>query len=157
MNIDFRSQLTDIVAFVSERNEFNTEELELMSSHQALRFIILPDWQYFVGHRFIRDISSTIILAADYEISEKWSVMAGEKYDLKSLAKVEDEDGNIETKPKNLKTSLVLSRYFHDWVGSLTLDLDPVRNDNSYRSDITPRGLQRTTPRRFGFKAPLIV
>ena len=90
-------------------------------------------------------------MAADYRISEKWSVTAGEKYDLKSLAKVEDEDGNIETEPQNLKTSLVLSRYFHDWVGSLTLELDPIRNDNSYRFDITPRGLEKTPTRRFWF------
>ena len=151
VNIDFRSQLTDIVAFVSERNEFNTEELEFDVLTSGFEIYNSPDWQYFIGHSFIREISSTIILAADYNISEKWSVTAGEKYDFKSLAKVEDEDGNIETKPKNLKTNFVLSRYFHDWVGSLTLELDPVRNDNSYRFDITPRGLQRTTPRRFWF------
>ena len=151
VNIDFRSQLTDIVAFVSERNEFNTEELEFDVLTSGFEIYNPPDWQYFIGHRFIRDISSTIILAADYKISEKWSVMGGERYDLKSLSKVEDEDGNIETKSKNLKTNLVLSRYFHDWVGSLTLELDPVRNDNSYRFDITPRGLQRTTPQRFWF------
>ena len=90
-----------------------------MFSPQALRFIILQ-----IGNISsaidLSEISSTIISAADYKISEKWSVTAGEKYDFKSLAKVEDEDGNIETKPKNLKTNLVLSRYFHDWVGSLT-------------------------------------
>jgi hypothetical protein len=155
VNIDFRSQLTDIVAFVSERNEFNTEDLEFDVLSSGFEIYNPPDWQYFVGHRFIRDISSTIILAADYRISEKWSVTAGERYDLKSLAKVEDEDEDgdvdVETKPKNLRTNFVLSRYFHDWVGSLTLELDPVRNDNSYRFDITPRGLQRTTPRRFWF------
>ena len=149
MNIDFRSQLTDVVAFVSERNEFNTEELEFDVLSSGVEIYNPPDWQYFIGHRFIRDISSTIILAADYKISEKWSVTAGEKYDLKSLAKV--EDGDVETKSRNLRTNFVLSRYFHDWVGSLTLELDPIRNDNSYRFDITPRGLQKTTPRRFWF------
>ncbi len=151
VNLDFRSQLTDVVAFVSERNEFNTEEFEFDVVSSGFEIYSPPDWQYFVGHRFIRDISSTIILAADYRISEKWSIMASEKYDLKSLAEVEDEDGDVETKPKNLKTNFVLSRYFHDWVGSLTLELDPVRNDNSYRFDITPRGLQKTAPRRFWF------
>ena len=151
VNLDFRSQLTDIVAFVSERNEFNTEDFEFDVLSSGFEIYNPPDWQYFVGHRFIRDISSTIILAADYKISEKWSVTAGEKYDLKSLAKVEDEEGEVETKPRNLKTNFVLSRYFHDWVGSLTLELDPVRNDSSYRFDITPKGLQRTTPRRFWF------
>ncbi len=151
VNLDFRSQLTDVVAFVSERNEFNTEKLEFDVLSSGVEIYNLPDWQYFVGHRFIRDISSTIILAADYKISEKWSVTAGEKYDLKSLAEVEDKDGNVDTKPKNLKTNFVLSRYFHDWVGSLTLELDPIRSDNSYRFDITPRGLEKTPTRRFWF------
>jgi hypothetical protein len=139
-----------MVAFVSERNEFNTEEFQFDVLSSGFEIYNPPDWQYFIGHRFIRDISSTIILAADYKISEKWSVLAGEKYDLKSLARAEGEDGDLENKPKNLRTNFVLSRYFHDWIGSLTLELDPVRNDNSYRFDITPKGLQKTS-RRFWF------
>lgn len=150
INIDFRSQLTDVVTFVSERNEFNTEEFKFDVFSSGLEFYNVPSWQYFIGHRFIRDISSTIILAADYRISEKWSVMFGEKYDLKSLATEIDSEGNVVQKPRNLKTNLVLSHYFHDWIANLTLELDPVRNDNSYRFDITPRGLQRTV-RRFWF------
>lgn len=151
VHLDFRSQLTDVVAFVSERNEFNTEELRFDVISTGVEIFNPPDWQYFIGHRFIRDISSTIILATNYKISEKWSVMAGQKYDLRSLEKVDEEEGDVETESRNLKTNFVLSRYFHDWVGSITLELDPVRNDSSYRFDITPRDLQRTTPRRFWF------
>ncbi|TVM03928.1 MAG: hypothetical protein CV087_02610 [Candidatus Brocadia sp. WS118] len=152
VNIDFRSQLTDIVAFVSERNEFNTEEFQFDVLSSGFEVFNPPDWQFFVGHRFIRDISSTVILAAEYTISEKWKVMGGEKYDFKSIELVEDEDNDIdrENKSQNLKTNFILSRYFHDWVGSLTLELDPVRDDNSYRFDITPKGLERKT-RRFWF------
>jgi hypothetical protein len=79
-------------------------------------------------------------------------VLFGEKYDFKSTKIVDVKDGDIDTedKSKNLKTNFVLSRYFHDWVASLTLELDPVRDDNSYRFDITPKGLQKTS-RRFWF------
>ncbi len=152
VNVDFRSQLTDIVAFVSERNEFNTEEFQFDVLSSGFEIYNPPDWQYFIGHRYIRDISSTVILAADYKISEKWSVLVGEKYDFKSTKIVDVKDGDIDTedKSKNLKTNFVLSRYFHDWVASLTLELDPVRDDNSYRFDITPKGLQKTS-RRFWF------
>ncbi|MFN3532004.1 MAG: LPS assembly protein LptD [Candidatus Brocadia sp.] len=150
VNIDFRSQLTDIVTFVSERNEFNTEDFQFDVLTYGFEIYNPPDWQYFIGHRFIRDISSTIIVGADYTISEKWRVMAAEKYDLRSLATEEDKDGDIERRPRNLKTNFVLSRYFHDWVGSLTLELDPVRNDSSYRFDITPKGLEKRS-RRFWF------
>lgn len=150
ISLDFKCQLTDILKFVSERNEFNTEELQFDVLTSGLEIANPPDWQYFVGHRFIRDISSTVILAADYQISEKWSVLAGEKYDLKSVAIDDSQNGDAETKPKNLRTNFVLSRYFHDWVGSLTLELDPVRDDSSYRFDITPKGLQKRT-RRFWF------
>ncbi|KXK31366.1 MAG: hypothetical protein UZ01_00890 [Candidatus Brocadia sinica] len=150
INIDFRSQLTDIVAFVSERNEFNTEDFQFDVFTSGLEIYNPPDWQYFIGHRFIRDISSTLILGADYTISEKWRIMAGEKYDFRSLEIEDGGDRDTENKPKNLKTNFVLSRYFHDWVGSLTLELDPVRNDSSYRFDITPKGLEKRS-RRFWF------
>ncbi len=150
INMDFRCQLNDIVAFISERNEFNTEEFQFDVLSYGAEVINPPDWQFFAGHRFIRDISSTIMLAANYQINEKWSIMGKEKYDLKtSLADDDDGEGRREER-KNLKTSLMLSRYFHDWVGSITLELDPIRNDNSYRFDITPKGLQETT-RRFWF------
>lgn len=152
VNIDFRSQLTDIIAFVSERNEFNTEEFQFDVLSSGFEIYNPPDWQYFIGHRYIRDISSTVILAADYKISEKWGVLFGEKYDFKSTKIVDVKDGDIERedKSRNLKTNLIISRYFHDWVGSLTLELDPVRDDSSYRFDITPKGLQKTS-RRFWF------
>lgn len=150
VNLDFRCQLTDMVTFVSERNEFNTEEFQFDVVSSGIEIYNPPDWQYFIGHRYIRDISSTVILGADYRVSEKWSVLAGEKYDFKSQSADEDRDGDKGGSTRNLKTNFVLSRYFHDWVGSLTLELDPVRNDSSYRFDITPKGLQRT-PSRFWF------
>ncbi|MDN3515115.1 MAG: LPS assembly protein LptD [Candidatus Brocadia sp.] len=150
LHIDFRSQLTDAVAFVSERNEFNTEDFQFDVLTSGFEITNQPDWQYSIGYRYIRDISSTVMAGADYLISEKWRVMAVEKYDLKSLETDEDDEGETKERPKNLKTSFVLSRYFHDWVGSLTLELDPVRDDSSYRFDITPRGLEKRS-RRFWF------
>ncbi|MBE7443903.1 MAG: LPS-assembly protein LptD [Planctomycetia bacterium] len=149
VNIDFRTQLTDIIAFVSERNEFNMEEFQFDVLSSGLEIYNSPDWQYFIEYRYIRDISSTVILAADYKISEKWSVLVGEKYDFNSTKIVDVKDGDIKTedKSRNLKTDLVLSRYFHDWVASLTLELDPVRNDSSYRFDITPKGLEKKSRR----------
>ncbi|MCF6158836.1 MAG: LPS-assembly protein LptD [wastewater metagenome] len=148
INIDFRARLTDIITFVSERNEFNTEEFQFDVLTAGLEFYKPPDWEYFIGHRFIRDVSSTIILGANYHISEKWSVMFVEKYDLESLET--EADGDEEQEPQNLKTSFVLSRYFHDWVASIVLELDPVRDDNSFRFDISPKGMQRIV-RRFWF------
>ena len=144
VNLDFRCKLTDVVTFASERNEFNTSTFQFDVLTSGFEIYNPPDWQYFIGQRFIRDISSALILGADCKISEKWSVMGAEVYDFQSLGT------DMDQRPRNLKTNLALSRYFHDWVGSLTLELDPVRNDNSYRFDVTPRGLQKTT-RRFWF------
>jgi len=142
INFDLRFQLNDTIKFISERNEFNTEELQFDVLTYGIELANPPDWQYFIGHRFIRDISSTIILAADYRISEKWSVKGLEKFDLKSSLVEDSTTSEKKEDKKNLKTSFVLSRYFHDWVGSLILELDPLRKDNSFRFDITPRGLQ---------------
>ncbi len=149
VNIDFRSQLTDTLAFVSERNEYNTETFQFDVLTSGFQIYNPPDWQYFIGQRYIRDISSTLILAADYKISEKWSMQAGEAYDFNSLTKVEGKDGHMENKPRNLKTNLMLYRYFHDWVGILTLSLDPIRNNNSYSFNVSPKGSQQVATRRF--------
>ena len=43
VNLDFRSQLTDVLAFVSERNEFNTEELEFDVLTSGVEIYNLPD------------------------------------------------------------------------------------------------------------------
>ncbi|MBU6391246.1 MAG: LPS assembly protein LptD [Planctomycetes bacterium] len=147
VNLDFRSQLTDVVTFVSDRNEFNTAKYQFDVLTAGLEFYNPPSWQYFAGYRFIRDISSAFILGTDYMISEKWTVRAEEMYDLKSLVVI---NGQEENKPRNLRTNLMLSHYFHDWIGSLTLRLDPVRNDSAYMFDITPKGLQKK-PSRFWF------
>jgi lipopolysaccharide export system protein LptA len=153
VNLDFRCKLTDIVTFTSERNEFNTETFQFDVLTSGVEVYNPPDWQYFIGQRYIRDISSALILGADYKISEKWSIMGYEIYDFRSSVPSSTATGmtGLEQKPRNLKTDLVLSRYFHDWVGSLTLELDPVRNNNNYRFDVTPKGLQRTQLRRFWF------
>ncbi|MGQ3686208.1 MAG: LPS assembly protein LptD [Candidatus Loosdrechtia sp.] len=149
INLDFRAQLTDVVAYVSERNEFNTERFRFDTYSSGLELNNMPNWQYFIVYRFIRDISSNIALGADYRISEKWRVMAAERYDFRSLT-AKDVNGETAQKTRNLSTQFALFYYFHDWVASVSLELDAVRDDRSYRFDIVPRGLERTV-RRFWF------
>ncbi len=148
LNLDFRSQLTDVVSFVSERNEFNVEKFQFDVFNAGFSLYRPPDWEYFVGHRYIFDNSSSLILGANYNISEKWSVLASEYFLLKSVTTINDQ--RFDAEPGNFGTNVVLSRYFHDWVGNLVLKLDPVRNDNTYRFDIAPKGSLRTY-RRFWF------
>ncbi|MDR4508646.1 MAG: LPS assembly protein LptD [Candidatus Brocadiaceae bacterium] len=149
INLDFKCKITDALTFISERNEFNTAEFQFDVLNSGIEINHSPDWHYFVGHRYIRDVSSTLSLAVDYRINEKWSVFGIEKYDLKSFVEESDDAEELGDK-RNLKTNVVLSRYFHDWVGSITLELDPVRDDSSLRFDITPKGLEKTQ-RRFWF------
>lgn len=148
LNLDFKSQLTDVVSFVSERNEFNVEKFQMDVFNAGFSIYNPPDWEYFIGHRYIVDSSSSLILGANYNISEKWSVLASENFILKSETTFNDQ--RIEHESGNFGTNVVLSHYFHDWVGNIVLKLDPVRNDNSYRFDIVPKGSPRSY-RRFWF------
>ncbi|MEK7358862.1 MAG: LPS assembly protein LptD [Planctomycetota bacterium] len=148
LNLDFKSQLTDVVSFISERNEFNVEKFQFDVFNAGFSVYRPPDWEYFVGHRYIADNSSSLILGANYNISEKWSVLASENFLLKSVTTINGQ--RFEEEPRSFGTNVVLSHYFHDWIGNIVLKLDPVRNDNTYSFDVVPKGAPRTY-RRFWF------
>lgn len=148
VNLDFKSQLTDVVSFVSERNEFNVEKFQMDVYSAGFSIYTPPDWEYFIGHRYIVDNSSNLTLGANYNISEKWSVLASETFFFKAVTTLNGQ--TYDPPPGNFGTSVVLSHYFHDWTGNIVLKLDPVRNENSYSFDVVPKGTPRSY-RRFWF------
>ncbi|MEK6738736.1 MAG: hypothetical protein AABY74_08735, partial [Planctomycetota bacterium] len=129
-------------------NEFNVEKFQMDVFNAGFSVYRPPDWEYFVGHRYIADNSSSLILGANYNISEKWSVLASENFLLKSVTTINGQ--RFEEEPRSFGTNVVLSHYFHDWIGNIVLKLDPVRNDNTYSFDVVPKGAPRTY-RRFWF------
>ncbi|HJW86049.1 MAG TPA: LPS assembly protein LptD [Candidatus Brocadiaceae bacterium] len=148
INLDFKSQLTDVVSFISERNEFNVEKFQMDVFNAGFSIYNPPGWEYFIGNRYIVNSSDSLILGANYNISEKWSVLASENFLLDSETVVNGQ--RVDSGPGNFGTNIVLSHYFHDWIGNIVLKLDPVRNDNTYSFDVVPKGAPRTY-RRFWF------
>ncbi len=135
---DLTAQLSDRLAFESERNEFNLAELDFDIVNSGLRFQHTPEWSYFVGHRLIRDVSSSIILSTDYRFTEKWAVAFYEHFDLNAKPIDDLTSQELASRSQNLKTQLVFSRFFHEFRGDFTIQLDEVRNDKLVRFDLVP-------------------
>jgi hypothetical protein len=133
---DFTTQLSDRLTFESERNEFNLAEFGLDVFNSGFGFEHTPVWGYFAGYRFIKNVSSSLILSTDYRLAEKWSISFYEHFDLNAEKDLTSDE--LSRGSQNLKTQLVFSRYFHEFRGDFTIELDEVRNDTIARFDIVP-------------------
>jgi lipopolysaccharide assembly outer membrane protein LptD (OstA) len=143
LQIDFRSQLTDRLALVSERNEFNLAESSIDVFTVGTTFQNMPDWYSFLGYRFLKDTSSTVIFNTNTLINQKWRVGFSEQYDFRS----EDFTGSVSS--KNLHTSFFFAREAHEWTGMLILGFDTVNRNKAVTFTITPKGISRTFKRDY--------
>lgn len=143
LQFGLRSQLTDRLALVSERNEYNLAEKSIDVFTLGTAFQNRPDWSYFLGYRFLKDVSSSIIFRTSLLLKEKWGVGFSEQYDFRSEA----FDGN--TAARNLHTRFFFSREAHDWIGTLSLNFDVVNRNTGVSFGITPKGLGRTFKREY--------
>lgn len=143
---DLTAQLSDRLAFESERNEFNLTELGFDVVNSGLRFQHTPEWSYFAGYRFIKDVSSSVIFSTDYRLTEKWAVAFYEHFDFNAEKDLTAEE--ITRGSQNLKTQLVFSRFFHEFRGDFTIELDEVRNDKIARFDLIPLMFTKQTQRQ---------
>ncbi len=101
----------------------------------GLSYSNAPKWSFYLGNRFIDNFSSSVVVSTNWRPSEKWRLMFYEKYDFRA------KDSNVSNhESQNLNTAFTLSRFFHDWIGNLTIKVDDVRGDTITRFDITPRG-----------------
>ena len=95
----------------------------------------------YAGNRFIDSISSSVVFSSKYNISEKWHVALFEQFDFRTMEK-DNIEYDLDYESQNLNTRFILSRFFHDWIGNLTIDVDETRDDIVTRFDILPRGGQ---------------
>ncbi len=149
IELDLMLRLSERLSFLSENNEFNLGNGSFGILNFGLGYDHMPKWNFFVGNRYIDGISSSLVFSADYSLSEKWSIGFFEQYDFKSIQR---DDAGRETKKEsqNLSTQIVLSRYFHEWIGKITLDVNEIRSDTVTRFDIIPRGA-KAARKRFWF------
>ncbi len=148
IELDLMLRLSDKLRFLSENNEFNLDKGNFGVVNFGLGYDYMPKWNFFIRSRFIDDISSSVALSSEYSLSEKWRVGFFEQYEFKSI---KDDTGNgTKQESQNLSTRLVLSRYFHEWIGNITVDINETRSNNITRFDIIPRGAKPAT-KRFWF------
>ncbi len=149
IEFDLMLRLSDKLRFLSENNEFNLDKGGFDVLNFGLGYDYTPKWNFFVRSRFIDGISSTVALSSEYSLSEKWRIGVFEQYEFKSIQR--DDTGNgTKEESQNLTTRFVLSRYFHEWIGNITVDVDEIRSDTVTRFDIIPRGA-KPTRKRFWF------
>lgn len=149
VELDLMLRLGDKLRFLSENNEYNLDNGTFDVLNFGLGYDRMPKWNLFVGNRFIDGISSSLVLSTEYTLSEKWRIGFFEQYDFKSIQRDDTGQGTKE-ESQNLSTRFVLSRFFHEWIGNITLDVNEIRSDTITRFDVIPRGA-KTPSKRFWF------
>lgn len=142
INLDLRIKLSDKITFLSERNEFNLGKGSVDIVNLGIRYNNLPKWNFFIGSRYIDDISSSIRIETVHYLNEKWHMRLSESYDFKS--RQTDSSGLVERQEsQNLNTTLVFTRFSHDWIANVTFVINEVRDDSLARIDIMPKGINK--------------
>ncbi len=144
IQFDFKAQVTENIALVSERNEFNIQNKTFDQLNVGVEVDFNSKLNGFLGQRFIEGVSSSLLLSANYALSDKWEIGFLEQFDFRSRMQkdAEDPEGDDDL-GKNLKTRLVLTRYFHEWMGRFTTEFNPVRDETTTRFDVYPRILRK--------------
>ncbi|HHT9153030.1 MAG TPA: LPS assembly protein LptD, partial [Candidatus Hypogeohydataceae bacterium YC40] len=112
---EFKSQLTDRIELVSERNEFELKDLTFNIFSFGVKYQYSPNFSQFLGYRFLKDISSSVILGTNLVLKDKWGMNFTESYDLRAV------DATGVTSTRNLGTGLNLFRCSYDWRGMYCL------------------------------------
>ncbi len=138
IKLDVRLNLTDKISILSEHNEFNLDKGGVDIFNLGINYNT-PKLSFFLGNRFIEDITSSVMVSSSVSLGEKWRVGFFELFDFKTRRR--NPDGTlISEESSNLNTNIIISRLFHDWIGSMTLTIDEVRTNNVARFDVIPRG-----------------
>ncbi|MFQ5862786.1 MAG: LPS assembly protein LptD [Candidatus Brocadiales bacterium] len=145
LQYDLRTQVTNRLSLVSERNEFDLSENNFDVLNWGLSFRKSENWRYFFGYRFIKNVSSTVILNTDVLISKKWRAMFSEGFDLG----VEDAEGR-ETS-KNLFSNFSFTRESHDWIAGFNVSFDVVNRNKAFSFVFQPKGMKRSFGRSYSF------
>jgi hypothetical protein len=132
----------------SRDNEWNTTDGQVETANIGLNFLFPPDWNLYIGQRYIRDARETALFTDDlantvyaraatnmtllglgYTISPKYAVTVVEQYDWSTR--------------QNPTTKLILSRKVPGWVIDFVADVGNKDNDTSVGIQLTPLGLSR--------------
>ncbi len=153
IQFDFKAKVNDHITIVSMHNEFNLSNSNMEIFNFGVEVNYDDKLSGFLGQRYIDGISSSLLFSANYSLSDKWGVGFFEQFDFRAREGIDEEDFDEDRDlGRNLKTKLVLTRYFHEWIGSFTTEFNPVRDETTTRFDVFPRALKKKEkPGRFWF------
>jgi hypothetical protein len=142
--------LTDNLSILSERNEFNLRKGGVDIFNLGIIYENSPKWRFSIENRYIDNTSSSVLFGSTIALNEKWSVNFTEQYAFRTEEK---DDTDIDTDfddfdSRSLYSSASISRYFHDWVATMSINQIGTRDDDNVVSfSILPRGLGTATTR----------
>jgi hypothetical protein len=139
IGLDINMKLTDKISILSKHNEFNLAKGGVDIFNLGLDYKVMPNWNFFIGNRYIDDFSSSVIFSTRLSLGEKWRLVFYEQYDFKAKQGASNELPS-RTESQNLSTRFVVSRFFHDWIANITFNKAATRGDTTTSFDIIPRG-----------------
>ena len=129
-------------------NEWNTSNSQVETANIGVNFLLPPDWNLYVGQRYIRDARETeqatgnleevlygraatnmTLFGLEYTISPKYAVTVVEQFDWSTH--------------QNPATKVILSRKVPGWVIDFVADVGNNNNDKLVGIQLTPLGLSR--------------
>ena len=129
-------------------NEWNTSSGQVETANIGVNLLLPPDWNLYVGQRYIRDARETqqatgnleevlygraatnmTVLGLEYTISPKYAVTVVEQFDWSTH--------------QNPATKVILSRKVPGWVIDFVADVGNNNNDKLVGIQLTPLGLSR--------------
>jgi hypothetical protein len=139
IELDIKMKLTDKITLLSEHNEFNLGKGGIDILNLGLNYKVMPNWNFFIGNRYIDDFSSSVIFSSGLSLGEKWQLGFYEQYDFKAKQRASTGQ-TARTESQNLSTRFVVSRFFHDWIVNIIFNKANTRDDTTTSFDIIPRG-----------------
>ena len=138
-------RLTDNLSIFSEGNEFNLRRGGVDIFNLGILYANSPKYRFSIESRYIDNTSSTVLFASTVALNEKWSVNVTEQFAFRTEQK--DAIGRgTDSENQSLYSSASISRYFHDWVATMSIRQIGTRdNDNMVSFNIRPRGLGAVT------------
>ncbi len=139
IELDIEMKLTDKISLLSEHNEFNLGKGGVDILNFGVNYKVMPNWNFFIGNRFIDDFSSSVIFSSGLSLGGKWLLSLNEQYDFKAKQRASTNQP-ARTESQNLYTSFVVSRFFHDWIINININKTNTRGETTTSFDIIPRG-----------------
>ena len=136
VNTDATWRVSDATAIITD-TEWNADESEIATTAIALVVRRDPRLTYYVGTRYIEELTSNIMtVAASYQLTAKYTLGVSQSYDFADS--------------ENVSTNFSVTRRFDRFYAILRVYNDSVNDESGFRISIAPEGFGSTGPAGLG-------